>query len=221
MTATIRVINPNASQIVTQGIDHALAPLRLTGGPEITCHTLHEGPPGIQSEADIMRVMPLLAEFIAAHRTDSAAFVIACFSDPGLAMAREATRLPVLGIGECAMLSALTRGHQIGVIAIQPTSIDRHRRNWGAMGITARLAGERALGLDVAALSDECQTWERLLDTGRRLRDEDQADVLILGCAGMPHYRHRLSEALEIPVIEPCLAATGMALAAACLEAGR
>ncbi|WP_110687122.1 aspartate/glutamate racemase family protein [Salinicola aestuarinus] len=217
MPRTIRVINPNSSVTVTQGIDAALAPLRLDGGPAITCHTLHDAPPGIQSEADIIKVLPQLAAFIHAHESDSSAFVIGCFSDPGLAMAREASAHPVLGIGESGMMSALIQGQRAGVIAIQPASIPRHLRSWGAMGVTSRIAGERALGLDVEALADEQRTWDRLLTVGRQLRDEDQADVLILGCAGMPHYQHSLSQALDMPVVEPCRAATGMALTAACL----
>lgn len=217
MPRTIHVINPNSSVSVTEGIDAALAPLRLDGGPAIACHTLHDAPPGIQTEADIVRVLPQLATFIHAHKPDSCAFVIACFSDPGLAMAREATALPVLGIGESAMMTALTQGQRVGVIAIQPTSIARHLRTWGAMGITSRLAGEKALGLNVGDLANEQRTWDRLLAVGRQLRDEDKADVLILGCAGMPHYQQSLSRALGLPVVEPCRAATGMALTAACL----
>ncbi|KAA0019046.1 Asp/Glu racemase [Salinicola corii] len=217
MPRSICVINPNSSVDVTRGIDAALEPLRLAGGPPITSHTLHDAPAGIQTEADIVQVLPRLTAFIQANEANACAFVIACFSDPGLAVAREATSLPVLGIGESAMLTALTQGQRVGVIAIQPTSIARHWRTWGAMGITSRLAGERALGLDVAELQDTQRTWDRLLEIGGQLRDEDQANVLILGCAGMPQFQHSLSQILGVPVVEPSRAATGMALTAACL----
>jgi allantoin racemase len=49
---------------------------------------------------------------------------------------------------------------------------------------------------------------------GRALRDEDGADVLVMGCAGMARYRPRLEEALGIPVVDPTQAAVGMAIAA-------
>lgn len=219
MSRSIFVINPNSSASVTTGIDNALAPLRLTDGPKIECHTLTEAPPGIQSEADIMQVVPLLSTFIHSHEEQAAGFVIACFSDPGLAMAREATRLPVFGIGESAMLIALTQGQRVGVIAIQPASISRHMRAWGSMGILSRLAGERALGLNVVELIDERKTWMRLLATGKKLRDEDGANVVVLGCAGLAHQRLQLEQALGLPVVDPCTAAGGMALAAAHLAA--
>ncbi|WP_249977832.1 aspartate/glutamate racemase family protein [Vreelandella olivaria] len=219
MSRSIVVINPNSSTSVTASIDAALAPLRLTNGLNIECHTLTDAPSGIQSEADIMQVMPLLSAFINAHKEQTAGFVIACFSDPGLAMAREATRLPVYGIGESAMLTALTQGQSVGVVAIQPTSISRHLRAWGAMGILSRLAGERALGLNVGELINEKKTWMRLLETGQKLRDEDGANVVVLGCAGLAHHRLQLEQELGLPVVEPCTAAAGMALTAAHLAA--
>mgnify|MGYP003341912468 CR=1 FL=1 len=39
----ILVINPNSTDAVTQGIDAAMEPLRLAGGPAIECVTLKEG----------------------------------------------------------------------------------------------------------------------------------------------------------------------------------
>ena len=51
-----------------------------------------------------------------------------------------------------------------------------------------------------------------MMATGRALRDEDEADVLVLGCAGMARYRERLEDALGIPVVDPVQAAVGMAI---------
>ncbi len=51
-----------------------------------------------------------------------------------------------------------------------------------------------------------------MVETGKRLRDEDGANVLIMGCAGMAQYRHSLEAATGLPVLEPCQAAAAMAL---------
>jgi Asp/Glu/hydantoin racemase len=56
------------------------------------------------------------------------------------------------------------------------------------------------------------RTAERLVEVGRELRDEDGADVLIMGCAGMAAHRARLKEELGIPVVEPTQAAVAMAI---------
>jgi Asp/Glu/hydantoin racemase len=100
-----------------------------------------------------------------------AAFVIACYSDPGLHSLREATRKPVLGISECGILTALTLGQKFGVIAILKQSIPRHLRYVGALGVSERLAGELPLGLRVVELSDEKKTFGRMAEVGKTLRD--------------------------------------------------
>jgi Asp/Glu/hydantoin racemase len=205
------VINPNSSETVTAGIDRAMDPLRGFGIP-IRCLTLAEGPPGIEDQAQAdLTIAPMLA-LAAREAAGAAGFVIACFGDPGLQALRARTRRPVLGIQEAAVLTALTMGQRFGVIAILPASIPRHLRAFGAMGVLDRLAGDRALGLSVAELAQADRTLPAMVDTGRRLRDEDGAEVLVMGCAGMAAYRETLAAETGLPVVEPCQAAAAMAL---------
>lgn len=212
------VINPNSSTAVTAGIDRAVEPLRGLGLP-IRCETLAEGPRGIESQTDADSVIAPMLAMARRMQAEAAGFVVACFSDPGLHAMRERASVPVLGIMESAVLTAMTMGHRFGVIAILPNSVPRHLRAFGAMGVTGRLAGDRALGLTVAELSDPCTTRTRMETVGRTLRDTDQADVLIMGCAGMADYRAGLETALGIPVIDPCQAAVSMAIGRIALAA--
>ncbi len=212
MTERILVINPNSSEAVTRGIDEALEPLRMSGGPVLECVTLREGPPGIETQAHVDSVIAPLARVIAERERDCAAFIIACYSDPGLHTARETTAKPVLGISECGVLTALTLGQRFGVIAILKKSIPRHLRYLGAMGVTGRLAAELPVGLGVAELVDEKRTFSRLREVGTTLRDAHGADVVVMGCAGMARYRAPLERALGIPVVEPTQAAATMAI---------
>ncbi|WP_407309469.1 aspartate/glutamate racemase family protein [Pseudomonas sp. nanlin1] len=206
------VINPNSNAAVTAGIDSALGPLRMAGGPPINCLTLTEGPAAVQSQQDLAQVTPMLGRLISEHQANAGAFVIGCFSDPALALLREISRRPVFGIGECAVLDALSRGQRFGVIAMQGSVLGRHLRTYGAMGVLQRFAGERAVELSMTQLADPHATLQRMLQVGRQLRDDDQADVLIMGCAGMAAYRQALERELHVPVIEPCQAAAAMAL---------
>ena len=204
------VINPNSSQMVTDAIDLAINPLRGFGTP-VRCLTLAEGPLGIESQKQAdLTIAPMLD--LAAAQTDAAGYVIACFGDPGLYALRDQTPLPVVGIQQAAVMTALTLGQRFGVIAILPNSIPRHMRAFGAMGALGRLAGDRALGLTVADLADERVSLEAMIATGCKLRDGDGADVLIMGCAGMARYREALETATGLPVVEPCQAAVSMAL---------
>ncbi len=211
MTGRLYVINPNSSQTVTDAIATAVGPLQGMGAP-IACVTLAEGPPGIESQAQADETIAPMLRLAARLEPDAAGFVVACFGDPGVHALRDRTAKPVLGIQEAAVATAMTLGQRFGIIAILPASIPRHLRALGAMGVLDRLAGDRALGLGVAALADPAITQERLIETGRQLRDQDGAEVLILGCAGMARYRTMLEQVLSIPVIDPCQAAVAMAL---------
>lgn len=209
----ILVINPNSTEAVTQGIDEAMAALRIPGGPAIDCMTLKEGPPGIETQQHVDGVIPHLLHLVREREAEYSAFVIACYSDPGLHSVREATAKPVLGISECGILTALTLGQKFGVIAILQKSIPRHLRYMGAMGVMDRLAGELPVGLAVTELSDQKKTFGRMVEVATALRDVHGANVIVMGCAGMARYRKPLQDAVGLPVVEPSQAAVGMAIA--------
>ena len=208
---SILVINPNSNQLVTQGLEDALKPLGFEGGPEIICKTLAEGPYGIESQADAESVTMPLRRMVESDDS-SAAFIIACYSDPGLHVCREATDRPVFGIAECGVLTALARADTFGVIAIAQRSIRRHMRYLRQMGLMDRLSGERPLNMSVAETASGEGTLARMIEVGRTLKDEDGAGAIVMGCAGMARHRRSLEQALGIPVIDPTQAAVTMAL---------
>lgn len=213
MTERIVVINPNSTQAVTDGIDRALDPLRFADGPQIECRTLAEGPPGVESQRHVDGVIGPLCKMIESEDNAADAFVIACFSDPGLHSAREISKHPVFGISECAILSALSLGERFGIIAILPASVSRHQRYIRQMGLESRFAADLPIGVGVTDLKGD-EVEERMAGVGGQLIDEHGADVLILGCAGMADYRSRLEARLGVPVIDPSQAATAQAIAA-------
>lgn len=207
----ILVINPNSSQEVTRSMDGALETLRFPGGPRIESVTLSEGPPGIETQRHIESVVLPLAELIARETAD--AYVVACFSDPGLPLARETTDKPVFGIAESAFLTALGFGPRFGIVAILDRSIPRHIRYLRSLGLLDRLAADLAINTGVAGLSDETSSLARIVDVGQRLRDEHGASCIVLGCAGMARYRPELEQRLGLAVIDPTQAAVARAIA--------
>ena len=212
MQDSILVINPNSTEAVTRGMSDACDRLRITGGPAIECVTLKEGPPGIETQQHVDSVVAPLVRMVSEREKDYGAFVIGCFSDPGIHAVRELTKKPVLGICECGILTAMTLGQQFGVIAILRQSIARHLRYIAALGVTDRLAGELPVELGVSELADEDKTFGRMVEVGKRLRDTQGADVVVMGCAGMARYRKPLQDAINIPVVEPTQAAVAMAI---------
>ncbi|HSF95869.1 MAG TPA: aspartate/glutamate racemase family protein [Thermohalobaculum sp.] len=206
----IVVINPNSNQAVTDGLSDALEGFRFPGGPEIECLTLAEGPFGIESQVDADSVVLPLVRLVGS-RLDASAFVIACYSDPGIDSCRSVAKVPVFGIQESGLLTALTRGDRVGIIAVAEPSIRRHMRYMRRMGVLERVAGERPLNMTVDETARGNRTLERLTEVGRELM-EDGAGAIVLGCAGMARHRAPLEGALGVPVIEPTQAAVAMAL---------
>lgn len=210
MPQPICVINPNSLQNVTANIARAVQPL-VQGAGSLECVTLDAAPPGIVTQRDADRAAPLVATFIEQYEARFSAFVLACYSDPGLFAAREATRKPVIGIGQAGIATASLLGERIGVIAISAAGIARHWRYYRALGLERKIAGERSIDLSVAESGDEA--LERMSEVARTLRDADGADVIVLGCAGMAALRAKIEAASGLPVIDPCAAAVGFAIA--------
>lgn len=209
----ILVINPNSNASVTRGLEAALDGWHSLAGITIECCTISRGPFGIESDEDIQAVEPLLLEEIG-RRKDCAAFVIACYSDPGLDACRLAGPKPVFGMQQSAVASAIAYGGKFGVLALSQRSIDRHLGYLQRLGVRQLLAAEYPLGLSVDAAANDASAFARIIDGGRQLIDNDGANVLILGCAGMAVHRRAAEQALGVAVIDPAQAATALAVAA-------
>lgn len=198
----ILIINPNSSLKVTEAIDESISPMRLTGGPELRVERLEDGPSGIASQQDADSVILPLVRRIG-ERKNADAFVIACFSDPGIHSVREAAGgRPVHGIAECGIAHALTRGDRFGIIALSEASARRQMRYVRQMGLYERFAGSWPVQASAAETAGS-EILPRLIDAGRQLIDQRGADVVILGCAGMARHRPAIEKSLGRPVVEP------------------
>jgi allantoin racemase len=71
--------------------------------------------------------------------------VIGHFQEAGLAEARSAVRIPVIGIGEATMLHACTLGRKIGLVATNPAFIPCHEDQIARHGLAGRVIAVRAL----------------------------------------------------------------------------
>jgi len=179
-------------------------------GPAVGCVTWPEGPLGGESQEDSDQViLPMLQ--LAKGRSDASAFVISCYSDPGIDALRSVSTVPVMGIQESGVLMALARADRIGIIGISSASERRHRLYMRRMGVLDRIAGERALNMSVDETARGGNTFAKLVEVARALQI-DGAEALVLGCAGMAAHRAPLEAELGIPVIDPTQAAVAMAL---------
>lgn len=212
----ILVLNPNSSEQVTATIADSVRPLRERTGHEIVYDRLVAAPIGIETNEDVAFVAPLVVDVVSQGSAD--AYVIACFSDPGVEAARKATDKPVIGIAEAAYYSALQLAPCFGVISLGPASIERHAAHIERLGLASRLAGDRAIAMSVAEAGDSHGALSAIERVAATLRDDDGAGVVILGCAGMGGHRAVLQEALGMTVIDPVQAAVAAAINALDLD---
>jgi Asp/Glu/hydantoin racemase len=214
MSARILVINPNSNREVTRAMDRALDTLRTADAPDIECVTIDEGPFGIESQRDTEAAAPHLIRLIERDTSGADAFVVACYSDPGLNSARKVTDNPVFGIAETGIATAIMLGGKIGVISILADAVERHWAYARYLGLDSRIAADVPVNLSVAELANEDIVTAQMLDAGHILCDRHEADVILLGCAGMARYRRVLEDELKVPVIDPTQAAVAAAITA-------
>ena len=188
-------------------MDACLGIVRDATHHRLVCSTLAKSPPLIETDAHTLEVVPNILEEVATRDAD--AYVIACFSDPGLAAVRKATRKPVVGIAEAAYLTALGLGHQFGIVSLGPSSIARHLRYLKTLGFDSRLAGDRSIDASIDSLVGQ-DIVETVVRVGHKLK-QDGADVVILGCAGLGSYREAVEAELGLAVVDPVQVGASMA----------
>ena len=175
----------------------SLDPMRLSGGPAIECATLAGAPAGIETDADVAAVIEPICDFFRARQDEASAFVIACFSDPGIRCGAKRRGPAVLRDGGKRLPERRSAGE------IASGSSPSCPRRWRAITDTSS-AWVSAIGSRPICRSGSVsrtsrtseRTFGRLCDAGRALRDDHRADVMLLGCAGMAQYRRRLEKAL-------------------------
>lgn len=207
----IKIIIPNASKafLATQvGERRQAAGL----GVDVDVICLNEGPVSLEGGFDEALIgPPLLALARGAEQDGYDAIVIDCAMDPALRAVRELVNIPVTSAGESALLYALGLGDKISVVTVLENTarvIGDRIRTYGLQG---RVASIRFADVPVLELENTDQAGEAILSEARKAIDNDGADVIVLGCTGMSPIAAFLQERLEVPVVDPAVAALTMA----------
>jgi len=198
----ILVVNPNTTASMTQ-IIAAAARLVAATDTQIIAATATMGPASIEGYYDEAFALPgLLQQIAAAERTGAEAAVIACFDDTGLDAARTMAQIPVLGICEAALTTAALIAKRFTVITTMERSrvpIEELAHRYGMRG-RARI---RAANIAVLALEDpNSGARDKLRNEIVRALAEDNAEAIVLGCAGMADLARTLSGEFGLPVID-------------------
>ena len=215
----IMVINPNTSESMTDHIRDELRKIKRAD-TELTVLCPEKGPETIESAYDEAHAIPPTLELVKrANREGYDAVILACFSDPGLEAAREISEIPVLGIEESSLHVAAMLGARFSIMTPRRQRIPNRREHVHMRGMDHFLASVRSLDLSVAETdADPKRTKKKVIEAARAAVEEDGAEVIILGCAGMAGYAPELEAKLGVKVLDPT--AVALKLAEAMVDLG-
>jgi len=197
------VVNPNTSPEMTTAILETAR--SVAEDTVIDAVQPDHGPASVEGRFDevvsaywtLARVLPIAEDYDG--------ILIACYSaHPVIGALREALRKPVLGIMEASVLQALPLGDQFSIVTTsarwRPLLLEGVR----LLGVERRCASVRSTGmtvLDLEAIA-ECDVVERIRVEAKAAVEEDGAEVVCLGCAGMTNLREAVQRTISVPVLD-------------------
>jgi allantoin racemase len=207
----ILVVNPNTTATMTATIG-AAARMVANAGTEILAVTSTMGPASIEGYYDEALSVPgLLREIARGEGEGAVAAIIACFDDTGLDAARAMADIPVLGICEAALSLAGFIAQRFTVV----TTMDRSRIPLEHLVHRYGMAGRakvRAADIPVLSLEDPASgAGDKLRREITHALEDDKAEAIVLGCAGMADLVADLRREFGVPVIDGVAAAVKQA----------
>jgi allantoin racemase len=207
----LKIINPNTMEAMTRDINESA---RRVAGPDTEFVTVNptKGPLSLEGWYDSCLATPeMLGEIIRAKEKYDAV-IIACFGDPGLEAAREIVDVPVIGICEAALHVASMLAPRFSILTVIPRVINFNQNLVYKYGFERQLASIRTTDLPVEKFArDRVAAQKALTRAGRLAIDEDRAEALLLGCAGMAGLDEVMEQQLGVPVIDGVAAAVKLA----------
>ena len=192
----ILIINPNSSIEMTEAIDRA-AKNFVAGEYEVLTVSTPGAPIFIDTYQDIVKE----------YENTVDAFIIACHCDPNIEIIREMTDKLVVGIGEASMKMASMLGHKFSVVSTGKRSIPNKEAVIHGYHLSGALASVRSPKSENSGWDNEAL----LTEAAMLAIEEDMAEVIVLGCAGMCEMVENMKRKLNVPVLDGVVCALIMA----------
>lgn len=169
---------------------------------------LEKGPPHLEYHLyEHEAFAPMFELFREAERDGCGAGILGCFYDGGLRELREGLTMPIVGMGEAAMLLAAALGHRFSVIVGRRKWIPKMTDNAVLLGLDRRVASFRSVEMGIPeVMADHEAFLQRVLREGRRAVEEDGAEVVVLSEHTSPEFNERARRELPVPFVDPGVA---------------
>lgn len=207
----IVIINPNSSCEMTAAIQKA-ALQYVDGRYEAVTFATEGAPEFIDYFEDYAAALPGMIRIIKENEDTADAFIIACHCDPNLHILRQISRKPVIGIGEASMHMAPMLGGRFAVLSTDKHSVTHKEDLIHEYGLDHFCASVKVTD---PAIGDETEAY---IDAARRAIEEDYAEVIVLGCAGLCELTENLKRVLGVPVLDGVIC--GLIMAEGMVRAG-
>jgi allantoin racemase len=211
------LLNANTSTEMTARLVTA-ARGRVSIGTEVRGTTGRFGATVIATRASYAIAAHAAVDAWSAETAGSDAIILACFGDPGLAALRELAPVPVVGMAEAACRHAAERVTRFSIVT--------GGRLWEAMlgeyvaslGLASSLASIRAVEANGGQIAENPAAAEAgILAACQAAIENDGAELVILGGAGMIGMVERVGAHVQVPLIDGLTPAIQQAEAAMAL----
>ncbi|WP_151778462.1 aspartate/glutamate racemase family protein [Acinetobacter brisouii] len=204
----IQVINPNTCLEMTQSIAESAIKV-AADSTEIIAVSPSQGVASIEGHYDEAIASFHLLELVQQGQSQHVdGHIIACFGDPALDAARELTDAPVIGIAEAAFHMATLIATKFSIVTTLKRTKIIAEHLLHQYGYSHKCEKIHCIDLPVLDLEkNEKETYDKLLETCLRAKENDGIGAIVLGCGGMSKHVESISKELNIPVIDGVTAA--------------
>ena len=126
--------------------------------------------------------------------------------------ARELTTRPVVGIAEASLSLASLLAARFSIVTVLPRTRTMLEEMVAGYGFREKVVSIRTSPLSVLDVErDPARALEKLRIEARHARDKDDAEAILLGCAGFTQFAAALEQELAIPVLDGVVCAVKLA----------
>ena len=207
----ILLYNPNTSETITNTL-YDTAKLVVSEGTTLVPMTAKKGFPYISTKVEAQITGTLVLEKIAEIHSQYDAIIIAAFGDPGLIPAKTLFNLPIIGLGEAAMLSACLFGKKFSIISFTNAMASWYEESVEVLGLQSRYSGFRAID-GVNLTIDKIQTLHKksLIESAKLAINIDGGEVVIFAGAPLSGFKKIVQKEISVPIIDCAEAAVKQA----------
>lgn len=207
----ILVINVNTTEAMTEAIRQG-AQRCASPGTEIVALTPTWGPESVEGNFESYVSALAVMDRVVGYREPYDAVVQAGFGEHGLEGLQELVEVPVVAITEAAAHVACLLGHKYSVVTTLDRAVPMIEDRLRLAGLLERCASIRSTGLSPLELEvDPDATVKAIVEQAGLAIEQDGAEVICLGCAGMAGVEEKAENDLAVPVIDGVAAAVGLA----------